>query len=334
MTHPMAQTLLRWYEQNKRDLPWRGSPTAYHIWVSEIMLQQTRVEAVKGYYARFLAALPTVEALAAVDGDRLLKLWEGLGYYTRARNLKVAAQVIVREHDGALPASPEALLKLPGIGLYTAGAIASIAYGVPVPAVDGNVLRVCARLSADPTDIALDQTKRGVAARLLRIMPRDRPGDFNQALMELGACVCLPGNSPRCDACPLAADCLARAQGLIAGLPVKSPKRPRKVEQRRLLILRFEDTLALRRRPPKGLLAGLWELPAAFELPPEIILSRQPAGQAVHVFTHIEWRMTAERVVLRRPVEDGGLVWVTQEELARDYALPSAFAGFRGKMFS
>ena len=333
MTREMTEALLRWYEQNRRDLPWRGEPSAYCTWVSEIMLQQTRVEAVKGYYARFLAALPSIKDLAEVDDDRLLKLWEGLGYYSRARNLKKAARVIMREHNGMLPSSPEELLGLPGIGLYTAGAIASIAYGVPVPAVDGNVLRVIARLEGDHADITRDQTKRDISSRLLRAMPRDCPGAFNQALMELGACVCLPNGAPNCAACPLVGDCLARAQGLTATLPVKSPKKPRGIEERRLLILRFEDKLALRRRPIKGLLAGLWELPEAFDLPEELVLAREPAGQAIHIFTHIEWRMTAERILLRKPLPDENLIWVTREQLERDYALPSAFAGFKGVMF-
>ena len=355
MTQAMIHKLLLWYGQNKRALPWRDRepPSAYHTWVSEIMLQQTRAEAVKPYYGRFLAALPTIKDLAEADEDRLLKLWEGLGYYSRARNLKHAAQIIMREHNGVIPADPAVLLKLPGIGLYTAGAVASIAYGVPVPAVDGNVLRVCARLAADPSDIALDQTKRELSLRLLRAMPRDDPGGFNQAMMELGACVCLPkspnclkppsseGGQGRCfssseggqGGCPLSEDCLAYAQGRTAEFPVKSPKKPRKIERRSLLILRFEDKLALRRRPPKGLLAGLWELPEAFGLPGEHILSHEPAGEAVHIFTHIEWHMTAERVTLRSPLPDENLTWVTQDELERDYALPSAFAGFRGEMF-
>ena len=332
MTRQMTEILLAWYDIHKRALPWRGCPTAYHTWVSEIMLQQTRAEAVKAYYTRFLEALPTVEALAEADDDRLLKLWEGLGYYSRARNLKKAAQVIMREHGGALPASPEALLKLPGVGLYTAGAIASIACGVPVPAVDGNVLRVCARLAADPADIALEKTKCEVAARLLRVLPQSRPGDFNQAMMELGACVCLP-KSPRCEQCPLHEHCLAHTQNLTLQFPVKSPKKPRRIEHRRLLILRFGDKLALRRRPPKGLLAGLWELPEAFDIPTGLVISHEPAGQAVHIFTHIEWHMTAERVILRDALPGEGLVWVTREELEREYALPSAFAGFRGEMF-
>jgi len=333
MTEAMTRALLCWYDHNKRELPWRGGPDAYRTWVSEIMLQQTRAEAVKAYFVSFMAAIPTVEALADVDDDRLLKLWEGLGYYARARNLKRAARIIMDEHNGVIPSAPEELLKLPGIGLYTAGAVASIAYGVPVPAVDGNVLRVCARLAADPADIALDQTRRAVAARLLRALPQDRPGDFNQALMELGACICLPNGLPNCAACPLREFCLARAQGRTSEFPVKSPKKPRRIERRDLLILRFGDKLALRRRPQKGLLAGLWELPEAFEIPPGLVTSREPAGQAVHIFTHIEWHMTAKRVVLCDTLEGYNLVWVTREELERDYALPSAFTGFRGEMF-
>ena len=327
MTPSMTRLLLVWYDRNKRALPWRGAPSAYHIWISEIMLQQTRAEAVKPYYTRFLEALPAIEDLASVDDDRLLKLWEGLGYYSRARNLKKAAQIVVQDYNGMLPDDPAMLLKLPGVGLYTAGAVASIAYDVPVPAVDGNVLRVCARLAADPADIALEQTKRAVAARLLRAMPRANPGAFNQALMELGACVCMPVN-PRCEACPLSGDCFAHAQGRISDFPVKSPKKPRKIEQRRLLILCFEDKIALRRRPAKGLLAGMWELPEAFELPEALVISREPAGEAVHIFTHIEWHMAAERVILRAPLPDESLVWMTKKALERDYALPSAFTNF------
>jgi len=333
MTNGQTQALLAWYDANKRDLPWRGEPDAYHIWLSEIMLQQTRVEAVKGYYARFLAALPTVADLAIADDERLLKLWEGLGYYSRVRNLKRAAQVIMRDYGGVVPSAPEELLKLPGIGIYTAGAIASIAYNLPVPAVDGNVLRVLARLQGDYADIALEQTKRVFAARLLRVIPQDRPGDFNQALIELGACICRPNGAPLCGCCPLREDCLVYLHHLTAELPVKSAKKPRKIEHRQLLILRCENKIALRKRPPKGLLAGLWELPEVFALPPELVLADEDAGAAVHIFTHIEWHMTACKITLREELNAEGLVWVTREALERDHALPSAFAGFRGAMF-
>jgi len=333
MTEKQTQELLDWYDANKRDLPWRHEPDAYHVWLSEIMLQQTRVEAVKGYYARFLAAFPTVADLAEADDERLLKAWEGLGYYSRVRNLKKAAQVIMHEHDGIIPASPEQLLKLPGIGLYTAGAIASIVYNLPVPAVDGNVLRLLARLQADHSDIALDQTKREFAARLLRVIPQDRPGDFNQALIELGACVCRPNGVPLCGICPLQENCIARLHSLTAELPVKSAKKPRKIAHRQLLILRFEDKLALRKRPSSGLLAGLWELPEAFVIPSELILFEEHAGTAVHIFTHIEWHMMVRKITLREELRGECLVWITQEELERDYALPSAFADFRKMMF-
>jgi len=333
MNAHQTHLLLHWYEANQRSLPWRHTSDPYHIWISEIMCQQTRVEAVKGYYARFLAALPTVEALAQVEDNKLLKLWEGLGYYSRARNLKKAAQMVMQEYDGQLPKTPEELRKLPGIGCYTAGAIASIAFGVAVPAVDGNVLRVLARLQADYADITLEKTKQNFAARLQPTIPSSKPGVFNQALMELGALVCLPNGAPLCPKCPLQESCLARQHALIAELPVKTAKKPRRLERKQLLILRHEDKLALRKRPDTGLLAGLWELPEVFELPVDYVHSSEDAGAAVHIFTHIEWHMTARKVVLKKTIALDNLVWVTQQQLAQDYALPSAFAGFREMMF-
>ena len=332
MLPELTEGLLDWYDEHKRELPWRGDEiSAYHTWISEIMLQQTRVEAVKGYYLRFIATLPEIRDLAAVDDDLLLKLWEGLGYYTRAKNLKKAAQIVMRDYDGALPRDPAALLRLPGIGLYTAGAIASISYGAAVPAVDGNVLRVLARLEGNFDDIALERTKKSAAARLLRVIPQEQPGEFNQALMELGATVCLPNGEPKCAQCPWAGDCAALQQGLTAQLPVKSAKKPRKIETKHLFILRCEDRIALRRRPEKGLLAGLWELPEAFDLPESCVLSTEDAGQAVHIFTHKEWHMRATRAVLSVKLE--GFTWVTQEALLCDYALPSAFSYYKEKLF-
>jgi A/G-specific adenine glycosylase len=310
------------------------------------MLQQTRAEAVKEYYARFIAALPDVAALAAVEEDRLLKLWEGLGYYSRARNLQRAARMLMAEYGGVLPADPEALLRLPGVGLYTAGAVASIAYGVRIPAVDGNALRVCKRLDGSREDIALEPTKRATAARLLAVMPPERPGEFNQAMMDLGATICLPGAAARCGECPLAAGCAAQQQGIVAELPIKTPPRPRRVERRVVLLLRCEDHLALRQRPAKGLLAKLWELPNALweetppaeqlwqplaktlQLTPASILAAELAGEAKHIFTHIEWHMQGFRLDLAEPPKNPTLVWATQKQLEEDYALPSAFAGF------
>ena len=232
----MVEPLLFWFSQSHRDLPWRREPSPYHVWVSEVMLQQTRVEAVRPYYERFLAALPTVQALAGCPQEQLLKLWEGLGYYSRARNLQRAAQEIVRCYNGQLPASYDLLKKLPGIGDYTAGAIASIAFDLPVPAVDGNVLRVLTRVLACPDDIALPATKEAFRQLLLPVEPTPGAGAFNQALMELGAVVCLPNSPPQCLVCPLQGLCLAHQQGCETDFPVKSPKKARRIEQRTLLL--------------------------------------------------------------------------------------------------
>ena len=224
----MVEPLLFWFSQSHRDLPWRREPSPYHVWVSEVMLQQTRVEAVRPYYERFLAALPTVQALAGCPQEQLLKLWEGLGYYSRARNLQRAAQEIVRCYNGQLPASCDLLKKLPGIGDYTAGAIASIAFDLPVPAVDGNVLRVLTRVLACPDDIALPATKEAFRQLLLPVEPTPGAGAFNQALMELGAVVCLPNSPPQCLVCPLQGLCLAHQQGRETDYPVKAPKKARR----------------------------------------------------------------------------------------------------------
>ena len=226
--YDLSGSLLHWYDYNKRILPWRENKDPYRIWISEIMLQQTRVEAVKPYFDRFMEVLPTVYDLAKVDDDRLMKLWEGLGYYNRARNLKAAAQTIVEEYGGQLPADYDKLLSLKGIGMYTAGAIGSIAFELQVPAVDGNVLRVLTRLWGDDSDILKDKTKKAMGRRVMEFMPEDRPGDFNQALIELGATVCVPNGQPLCDQCPWDTVCKAYKEDLIDQLPVKTPKKDRK----------------------------------------------------------------------------------------------------------
>lgn len=337
----VVQPLLRWYAQNARDLPWRHEVTPYRVWVSEIMLQQTRVEAVKGYFQRFLAALPDIPALAAAPQEQLLKLWEGLGYYSRARNLQKAAQVLVSDYAGALPADDKALLALPGIGSYTAGAIASIAFHLPVPAVDGNVLRVLARLRADSANILDPAVKKRAEALLAPLMPGARSGTFNQALMELGATVCVPNAPPRCAQCPVSALCRARQQGCAAQLPYRAPRKPRRVEQRTVFLLEQAGKVALRRRPAKGLLASLWELPGvpgwleqeqavdalrALGVEPLRLLPLPPAK---HVFTHVEWQMHAWRAQVALPLpESCSLQWAMPEELAQTYALPSAFRPF------
>lgn len=330
--------LLAWYHAHARVLPWRDSPTPYHVWVSEIMLQQTRVEAVKPFFERFLAELPTVAALAAADEAQLLKLWEGLGYYSRVRNLQKAANIVMKEYGGALPQEPEALVRLPGVGAYTAGAIASIAYGVSAPAVDGNVLRVIARLTGSRTDITEPAVKRTMQQRLREIYPAGQAGDFTQALMELGALVCLPNGAPKCGECPLNALCTAREQGIQSELPVKKAKKERRVEPRTVFLIVCEEKAALRKRPAKGLLAGLWEFPSdEGALSPQKAeewlakqgitpLSLEPLPGAKHIFTHIEWRMTGYLVRAEQPAP--GFVWAGKEELQNVYALPSALKAF------
>lgn len=321
--------LLAWYNEEKRDLPWRRDPSPYHVWLSEIMLQQTRVAAVMDYYRRFLDALPTVADLASCGEDALMKLWQGLGYYSRARNLQKAAKVIMADYGGVFPSDYAVVRALPGIGDYTAGAISSIAFGLPHPAVDGNVLRVVARLTADPSDIADPATKRSVAEALEDVIPVKAPGDFNQALMELGATVCLPNGAPLCDRCPVRNFCEAYRRGLTASIPVKAPKKERRAEERDVYLIFFEDKVALRQRPGKGLLAGLWEYPNELSPSAAPVPGRAEfALTAKHIFTHIEWRMTAYTV----EAESGGLpqgwVWADQQALAETYSVPSAFQGF------
>ena len=249
--------LLQWYHENARTLPWRSDPTPYHVWVSEIMLQQTRVAAVLEYYRRFMEALPTVADLAAVEEDKLLKLWQGLGYYNRARNLQKAARQVVEDFGGTFPGDYETLLGLSGVGEYTAGAIASIAFGQPVPAVDGNVLRVVSRLTGDGSDITKPETKKRMWADLKAVIPVRSPGDFNQAMMDLGATVCLPNGAPLCEKCPAADFCRARLEGRTGELPYKPPKKARRVEDRVVFLLFHEGKVALRQRPKKGLLGAL-----------------------------------------------------------------------------
>lgn len=331
----LPSLLLPWYDGCARVLPWREAPSPYRVWVSEIMLQQTRVEAVKPYYQRFLEALPTVEALASAPEDRLLKLWEGLGYYNRVRNLQKGAQEVMARFGGVIPSRFEDLRSLPGVGDYTAGAIASIAFGQPVPAVDGNVLRVVSRLLERREDVLDPRVKKRTEGELAGVIPPGRAGDFNQSLMELGAMVCLPNGAPKCGECPLNRDCRARAHGTAGELPVKAAKKPRQAEERTVFLVTCRGRLALRRRPETGLLAGLWELPSApgnlgegeavrllrewgFSCP-----APEPLPAARHIFTHREWRMTAWAAQVPETVP--GFTWASREELSQSHALPSAF---------
>ncbi len=329
--------LLPWYSANRRNLPWRRDKDPYHIWVSEIMLQQTRVEAVKNYYARFLDALPTVSALAQCDDELLHKLWEGLGYYTRARNLKKAAGLIMTQHGGQFPKNYESILALPGIGAYTAGAICSIAFGMPTPAVDGNVLRVVSRLTNDTTPIDLPAYKKSVSEALAEIYP-ENAGDFTQARMELGATVCGPNRKPDCKNCPCKSFCQGFLQNTAENLPVKQPKRQRRREEKTVFILSCDDRFALQKRPGKGLLAGLWQFPNAPEkLDTQAIINQvenyglklkdiQMQVERKHIFTHVEWDM---RGVYVEVLSCGGdFVWLTREQIETQAALPTAFRIF------
>ena len=329
--------LLPWYEASHRDLPWRQTREPYHIWLSEIMLQQTRVEAVKGYYARFLEALPTIEALASCDDDALHKLWEGLGYYSRVRNLKKAAQVILDCHNGIFPREHSQVLALPGIGDYTAGAICSIAFQQPTPAVDGNVLRVCARLTDDPAPIDLPATKKAVTAALAEIYPPEA-GTFTQALMELGATVCGPNRAPDCESCPCKGFCLGYQNGTAPALPVKSPKKEKRQEERTVFIFSCDGKYALQKRPNKGLLAGLWQFPnisdqpdtaGCLEAAEEMGLAPKELRREVfrkHIFTHIIWNMKG--IYLEVAEQTGDFQWFTPEEINNQAALPTAFRLF------
>ena len=257
----IVEPLIRWFRENKRDLPWRQTKDPYAVWVSEIMLQQTRVEAVKPYYIRFLQTLPTVKDLANADEEAILKLWEGLGYYSRVRNMQKAAIQIMEDFGGVFPANQKDLLSLKGIGSYTAGAVGSIAFGLPIPAVDGNVLRVMSRITADASDISLQITKKEWESRLAEIMPQECAGDLNQALMELGAMVCLPNGAPKCGVCPVRASCMAYCKNQTAVYPVKAEKKPRTLEYLNVFFCVDGEKIAIGKRPKNGLLSGLWELP-------------------------------------------------------------------------
>lgn len=257
----IVKPLVDWFDENKRDLPWRMEVSPYRVWISEIMLQQTRVEAVKPYFKRFLDVLPDVKALAEVSEDDLLKLWEGLGYYSRAKNLQKAAIKIMEEYDGKIPNTKEELEKLPGIGSYTSGAIASIAFGEAVPAVDGNVLRVMSRVTADASDILNGKVKKRWEEEMLELVPGDCPGKFNQALMDLGATVCTPNGIPHCEECPWTDFCKAKKEEKTAEIPYKKPKKARRIEDMTVFLIRDKDQIIMKKRPKSGLLAGLYEFP-------------------------------------------------------------------------
>ena len=343
-----VRPLVEWFREILRDLPWRKRMDAYRVWISEIMLQQTRVEAVKPYYERFLKELPDVKALAEVPEDRLLKLWEGLGYYNRARNLKEAACQIMEKYGGRFPETYEEIRGLKGIGNYTAGAVSSFVYGIRKPAVDGNVLRVVTRITADGSDIAKAGTRTKVEREVEEVIPAEAAGDFNQSLIELGAIVCVPNGEPKCGICPVSGICLAHAQGRETEFPVKAKKKERRIEKRTILVFRDNEKTAVRKRPDTGLLAGLYEFPGteghlkqseavryakSLGLMPIRI---KKLGSAKHIFSHVEWHMVGYEVMVdeleknmrEQDAAPGEIVFAELRELKEHYPMPSAFEAY------
>lgn len=333
----LPDTLLPWYKQNARKLPWRQDTEPYHIWLSEIMLQQTRVEAVRAYYLRFLEQLPDIHALANAPESQLFKLWEGLGYYNRARNLQKAAHVIEKQYGGHFPSRYEDIRALPGIGPYTAGAIASICFNRPCAAIDGNVLRIITRMTENDAPIDRMQTKTEIAAQLEKVYPKNNCGQFTQALMELGATVCTP-KSPKCTACPANGFCRAYANGTVMRYPVKQPKKEKRLEERTVFLLQYQDSYALTKRTENGLLSGLWQLPNVLgkmdvdqALHTANTLGVEPVGvykemHRVHIFTHIKWQMTCYHILCNKKSSD--FIWATAREIQTAFALPTAFRMF------
>ena len=343
MLNKIAEPLLQWYEKNHRILPWRDSGNPYYIWISEIMLQQTRVEAVKPYFERFIRALPSVKDVAECPEEQLLKLWEGLGYYNRVRNIQKAAVKIMEEYHGKLPADYEVLRSLPGIGNYTAGAVASIAYGIPVPAVDGNVLRVIARITENDEDILKQSVRTRVERELQEVIPADQPGAFNQALMELGAMICVPNGEARCEECPVAHLCMARANNTVMDLPVRKKPKERRIENRTILVIQDGDKVAVRKRPSRGLLAGMYEFPnLEGHLDEEKVLEWMKRYQVEplhirrledsrHIFSHVEWRMIgyAVRVAALEEKNKKDLIFAEKEFVEQNYPIPAVFHAYR-----
>ena len=327
--HQIPAPLLSWYRVNKRTLPWREDPTPYHVWVSEIMLQQTRVEAVKEYYARFIEALPTVEDLASCEEEKLLKLWEGLGYYSRARNLQKAAKQIVGFYSGEFPTTLEGWKALPGVGSYTAGAVLSIAYGLPMSAVDGNVFRVASRLEENPTPIDRAEYRRYLEENLSIVYPKDACAEFTQSLFELGALICKPQN-PDCAHCPLQEICRANRQGTQSLFPVLPKKKEKRKERLAVFLIETPSGFCIRRRE-EGVLKGMNEFPSEVigEDSPEKVLNEWgmyaftevKRKKYIHVFTHIRWEM--ECVWIR--VEESPFDAYSLEEIKEEISLPTAF---------
>lgn len=341
----MVEPLLAWADTVENDLPWHAEKTPYRVWISEIMLQQTRTAAVIPYYERFLAACPDVAALAAVDDDRLMKLWEGLGYYSRARNLKKAAVLVMEKYGGRLPDTVEALRALPGIGAYTAGAIASIAYEKSEPAVDGNVLRVVMRYLAEGDDVLKDTTKRDVAEALRAVYPKGADAArMTEGLMLLGERVCTPGGEAHCEECPLRERCMARLGQIVPLFPVRSPKKERRIEYRTVLLIQSGNQYAVDKRPHEGLLAGMYEFPNTLghlsaEEAADAVLAMgltptdvRPVGEAKHVFSHVEWHMTGYKITVDTPHPTAEVTFYDAAYIREALAIPTAFRFYTQKL--
>ncbi len=346
----IVEPLISWYQQNKRMLSWRENKDAYCIWISEIMLQQTRIEAVKRYYERFMQELPTIKALANVSEARLLKLWEGLGYYNRAKNLQKAAKMIEENYGGKMPTTYAELIQLAGIGEYTAGAIASIAYNERTPAVDGNVLRVISRVLASEKDVLLPETKKEITRMMKELMKRQgedfQAGDFNEGIMELGELICLPNGEPNCKQCPLQKQCIAYQKDLTQELPIREKAIKRKEEYYTIFLLISKNhKIAIRKREKKGVLQGMYEFPnykgnidTLLEIEKILrqwklqMINIKNIGEYQHIFTHITWNMMAYKINIEK--EDEEFIWVSKEQLEKEYALPTAFKKIIGKQKS
>lgn len=338
-TEKMVEPLLKWFKESARVLPWRQNPTAYNVWISEIMLQQTRVEAVKPYYDRFMKLFPGVESLANAEDEVLLKAWEGLGYYNRVRNLKKAAIEICEKYAGELPDRYDEIIKLPGIGSYTAGAVLSIAYNQKVPAVDGNVLRVFSRMRGDYRDVLDAKVKKDIENEVRSFMP-DEASSFNQAMMELGAMVCVPNGVPKCESCPVSEFCYAKTYGCASELPVKAPKKKRVIEEKTVLIIQDGSKTVLRQRPKEGLLAGMYEFPMldGVKSKEEVLsylksegfkmLHIKKTSSGKHIFSHKEWHMNGYVIKVDELEPFSGkeeFLFVETKEAQEKYPLPSAF---------
>jgi A/G-specific adenine glycosylase len=337
----IQQKLLHWYQTNARILPWRINQDSYRVWISEIMLQQTRVEAVIDYYNQWMLELPTLADLANVADDKLYKLWQGLGYYTRAKNLKKAAGIIIEQYSGVIPSDESTLMMLPGIGPYTAGAISSIAYGQKVAAIDGNVMRVVSRIYGFREDIGSSVAKEQIKQRVYEMLPDSQVGSFNQSLMELGATICVPNGKPLCSNCPIRDECIAYKEQLTDIIPFRTPKKERKIQPITVFLIQIGPRWVMRKRPTRGLLANLWEFPtiegsiSMEEAPNELnklgidIISIEEMIGAKHIFTHIEWHMRAF-FVKGHLIDElmPNCIIASTNEISSLYSVPTAFSAY------